>query len=200
MELDAEQFERLLQVLSTEPATNMLSAANITAVMSVLITFILGALAFSERDSKRRARDAAFIFKSEKDYGKLLKHLVAVGEWAKSETGREQLEAVDALNVSAENLDLHNRVKIPDEIWRHAREIKTHFKAIAKFNNKKIVSKDAIELALDHWGYRLLMDDVRKMDVHRFYYARRDAPERITRDEFDQDFGWYAELRKIKSV
>jgi hypothetical protein len=200
VELDEAQFERLLQVLSTEPATNMLSAANITAMMSVLIAFILGALAFSEREAKRRARDAEFIFQSEKDYAKLLEHLVAVGDWATSDSVKRQLASVDVLNVSPDGLEILKSVNIPEDIWRHAREIKTHFKAIAKFHRKRIVSKGAIELSLDHWGYRLLMDVVRRMDVHRFYYARQEVPERVTSVEFSSDFAWYADLRKIKDI
>jgi len=200
MELDPEQFTELLRVLGTEPKTNLFSAANLTAIMSVVIAATLGLLAWIDYDGKRRAKDADFVFQSDKDYGALLKHLVAVGDWEKQEKVRSNLEKIDILNVEHGSISILTSVTVPEDIWEDARSIKTHFKSIAKLHEHKVVSEEAIRMALDHWGYHLLMGTIRQMDVYRFYHARRKDLDRIDQNEFDGDFNWYQALEAVKSV
>lgn len=200
MEMDPAQFEQLIRVLGTEPETNFFTAANITAITSVFIAFILFVIAFRQRIVEKRSRDAEFIFKSERDYGELFESLVFVGNWEKEPGIKEKLALIDGSSCPKDAEAILSAIDVPEEVWEHARRIKTHFKSIWKFYTQRIISRSAVELTLDHWGFRLLVGTIQKLEVHRFCYARRTAPERINAAEFQDDLSWYDELLKIKKL
>ena len=103
------------------------------------------------------------------------------------------------------NLRLFLQCSVHDDDWLHFRKIKTYFKTRYKLKKNKYFSDEALAISMDRYGADL-MSNVHKMDVYRFYYAKKrlwddpDLNKGVLNKSFQSQFAdldWYSELPKF---
>ena len=142
--------------------------------------------------SKKMSR-AQFLISAYQRYDELDLTLRDIGEWGRD--NRAILNIYSDLNVDTDFRRVIDEHKLPNEIWQKSRRIKMYYHSFYKLYHNKIIDKEELKSLINNYGYDLLLEVVRLVDIYTFFDVRRDRP--ITQDEFDAGFRWYFELKKI---
>ena len=201
--LDAEQFARLIEVLSSEPAFNLWSGVLWVGFATFLVGLSAIWLTILESRRTKAGADAELILKSFVDYEQLFESLRLVPELERE--NQKILSKIPSSLVYDESyFDLiETTARIDPEKWGRARQVKLYFKSRFELVGKGFFSDRALANTMDHAGVNLVRKQIKSLDVVMFYQVRL---EKFRRGEFTKeylvrtfmdDLSWYEELPKF---